>query len=210
MPSTTPRTTLRRISLAATTTAAGLLLAACGGGGSTMNGMEHGAPSATRAAFGAADVTFAQAMIPHHQQAVEMAALAEGRARDTGIKTLAAAIRTAQDPEIRTMRSWLAAWGKPEAGSAMPGMEHGSGAHEGSGTAGMMSDQDMKDLGAARGTDFDKAFARLMIAHHNGAIEMARAEQRNGQDPAAKKLADEVVKNQSAEVGQLTAILARL
>ncbi|MFF1558489.1 DUF305 domain-containing protein [Streptomyces sp. NPDC058279] len=205
-----PSTGLRRIRLAATVTAAGLLLAACGGGGASMGGMEHGAPTASRAAFGAADVTFAQQMIPHHQQAVQMAALADGRAGDTEIKTLAAAVRTAQDPEIRTMRSWLAAWGKPESGSAMPGMDHGSGGHDGSGTAGMMSDQDMKDLEAARGTDFDKKFARLMIAHHNGAIEMARAEQRDGRSPDARKLADDVVENQSAEVGQLNRVLARL
>ncbi|MEU6890698.1 DUF305 domain-containing protein [Streptomyces sp. NPDC046557] len=205
-----PSTTLRRISLAATMTAAGLLLAACGGGGGSMDGMEHGAPTASRAAFGAADVTFAQQMIPHHRQAVEMAALADGRAEDTEIKTLAAAVRTAQDPEIRTMKSWLAAWGKPESGSAMPGMDHGSGGHDGSGTAGMMSDQDMKDLEAARGTDFDKKFARLMIVHHNGAIEMARAEQKDGRSPDARKLADDVVKNQSAEVGRLNRVLARL
>ncbi|MFJ6719258.1 DUF305 domain-containing protein [Streptomyces sp. NPDC091259] len=207
MPDTTLR---RRISLAATATAAGLLLAACGGGGGTTGGMEHGAPTASRAAFGSADVTFAQRMIPHHRQAVEMSALADGRARDTEIKTLAAAVRTAQGPEIRTMRSWLAAWGKPESDTAMPGMDHGSGAHDGSGATGMMSDREMKDLDAARGTDFDKKFARLMVAHHNGAIEMARAEQRDGVNADARKLADDVVKNQSAEVEKLNAILARL
>ncbi|WP_329199922.1 MULTISPECIES: DUF305 domain-containing protein [unclassified Streptomyces] len=205
-------TTLRRISLTATATAAGLLLAACGhGGGAATSGTEHGAPTASRAAaFGAADVTFAQQMIPHHQQAVEMAALADGRAQDSEVKTLAAAIRTAQDPEIRTMKSWLTAWGQPESGSAMPGMNHGSGAHDGSGMSGMMSDQDMKDLDAAKGGDFDKEFARLMIAHHDGAIAMARAEQKDGLNPSAKKLADEVVKAQSAEVEQLKKILARL
>ncbi|GHB60941.1 lipoprotein [Streptomyces cirratus] len=195
-------TTLRRISLSVTATAAGLLLAACGGGGA--------APTTSRPAFGAADVTFAQQMIPHHQQAVDMAALADGRAADPEVKTLAAAIRSAQDPEIRTMKSWLAAWGKPESGGAMPGMNHGSGAHEGSGMSGMMSDQDMQDLDAAKGNGFDKKFARLMIAHHNGAIEMARAEQKDGRNPTAKRLADEVVKNQSAEVEQLNKILARL
>lgn len=205
-------TTLRRISLTATATAAGLLLAACGGGGAATSGTEHGAPTASRtaAAFGPADVTFAQQMIPHHQQAVEMAALAAGRAQDPEVKTLAAAVRAAQDPEIRTMKSWLAAWGKPESGSAMPGMNHGSGAHDGSGMSGMMSDQDMKELDAAKGPDFDKKFARLMIAHHNGAIEMARAEQKDGRNPAAKELADGVVTAQSAEVEQLTRILARL
>ncbi|MBT2452334.1 DUF305 domain-containing protein [Streptomyces sp. ISL-43] len=147
-------------------------------------------------------------MIPHHEQAVEMAKLADGRAQDAEVKTLAGAIERAQDPEIQTMKSWLKAWGKPESSSSMPGMDHG--ASHGSGMAGMMSEQDMKDLAAAEGTDFDKKFAQLMIAHHNGAIEMAKVEQKDGKNATAKKLADDVIKNQSAEIDQFNKILARL
>lgn len=74
----------------------------------------------------------------------------------------------------------------------------------------MMSEQDMKDLMAAKGTDFDRKFAEMMIEHHNGAIDMAKDEQKNGRNAAAKKLTDDVVKNQSAEVKQMQGILDRL
>jgi uncharacterized protein (DUF305 family) len=155
---------------------------------------------------------FAQMMIPHHEQALEMSELADGRASDAEIKSLAADIEKAQDPEIRTMKSWLKAWGKPEsAGESMPGMDHGSGGMDhGSGMSGMMSDEDMKKLEAAKGTEFDRMFAELMIEHHKGAITMAEDEQKKGRDATAKKLAADVVRTQSAEVEKFEKILDRL
>ncbi|MFC8831487.1 DUF305 domain-containing protein [Streptomyces sp. NPDC057137] len=193
----------RRLAVAGAITAAALLLAACGGG----NG--SGDDPAATGAFNDADVAFAQGMIPHHQQAVEMSALADDRAASTEIKALAGEIEKAQDPEITTMRSWLKAWGEPEsADGRTPGMHHGS---SGSGdAAGMMSDQDMADLTAAEGADFDKKFAALMIEHHNGAIAMAREERKNGESTKAKKLAAEVIEAQTAEVEQLNALHDRL
>lgn len=147
-----------------------------------------------------ADVMFAQMMIPHHEQALEMAGLADGRAQDAEVKKIVAAIEKAQDPEIRKMKSWLKAWGRPEA------MEGGSG-HS---MSGMMSDAEMKELAAAKGKDFDRRFAELMIAHHEGAVSMAKTEQQGGADPEAKKVADDVVRTQAAEIAQLKQILARL
>ncbi|MEU6183275.1 DUF305 domain-containing protein [Streptomyces coeruleorubidus] len=213
----------RRLAVVGAVTAGGLLLAACGG--DDMKGMDHGSGSSASAsptqttgespapgAFNDADVMFAQMMIPHHEQALEMARLADGRASDAEIKTLAAEIEKAQDPEIRTMKSWLKAWGKPEsAGESMPGMDHGSGGTDhGSGMSGMMSDEDMKKLEAAKGTEFDRMFAQLMIEHHKGAITMAEDEQEKGRDATAKKLAADVVKTQSAEVEKFEKILDRL
>ncbi|MEU0715747.1 DUF305 domain-containing protein [Streptomyces lavendulocolor] len=212
----------RRLALVGAVTAAGLFLAACGGNNDDTSGMDQGSktsPTATQdgaanpapGAFNDADVKFAQSMIPHHQQALEMAKLADGRAADQEIKALATAIEKAQDPEIQTMKSWLKAWGKPEsADSSMPGMDHGTGDTEGSGMSGMMSEKDMEGLTAAKGTDFDKRFAQMMIAHHKGAIEMAKDEQKNGRNATAKKLAGDVVKKQAAEVQQLQKILDRL
>jgi uncharacterized protein (DUF305 family) len=140
-----------------------------------MSGMNHGSTGAPASGgtFNNADVTFAQQMIPHHQQAIEMAKLADGRAADPEVKDLATAIERAQDPEINTMKGWLKSWGKPLPSAPMgdmPGMNHGSGGS--SGTAGMMSDQDMNDLKAVKGKDFDKKFAQLMIGHHQGAVAM--------------------------------------
>ncbi|WP_406256939.1 DUF305 domain-containing protein [Streptomyces nigra] len=213
----------RRVAIVSAVAAGGLLLAACGG--SDMEGMDHGSGSSASAtapqasgdkptpgAFNDADVRFAQMMIPHHEQALEMSKLADGRASDAEIKTLAADIEKAQDPEIKTMKSWLKAWGKPEsAQESMPGMDHGSGGMDhGSGMSGMMSEGDMKKLEAAKGTDFDRMFAQMMIEHHEGAITMAEDEQKNGRDAKAKKLAAAVVKTQTAEVEKFQKILDRL
>ncbi|MER5887072.1 DUF305 domain-containing protein [Streptomyces sp. NPDC001941] len=182
-----------RTTLTGAVLAGGLLLTACGGGGDDKGG----------GSFNDADVTFAQQMIPHHQQAVEMAALAEGRAADPEVKRIAGAVKGAQEPEVATLRSWLKAWGKPE---SAPGSGHGD--HAGS-TDGMMTADDMERLKASKGKDFDLSFAELMVAHHNGAIEMAKAERKDGADSAAKKLAGEVIEAQSAEITELKKILAR-
>ncbi|MFI6905083.1 DUF305 domain-containing protein [Nonomuraea sp. NPDC050394] len=198
--------TSRRISLAVASGAGALvLLTACGGSeppvpaAATSSAVPSATPSATSAAFNDADVMFAQMMIPHHRQAVEMADLAPGRAADKEIKDLAAKIKAAQDPEIQTMRGWLQEWGKP-----LPtgGMDHAM--------PGIMSEEDMKKLAAAKGAAFDRMFAKLMIAHHNGAIDMARTEVRQGADPEAKELAKAIETAQQAEVAQMRALLERL
>ncbi|MEV5321305.1 DUF305 domain-containing protein [Streptomyces sp. NPDC052687] len=228
-PATARRTaaTARRTAPSAGLVAAGaLLLAACGGDGT--GGMHHGAGGSTSTtataseaaeaaaggAFNDTDVTFAQQMIPHHEQALEMARLADGRASDPEIKDLAGRIEQAQDPEIRTMKGWLESWKQPTAAQSGSGMDHGghgSGHDGGHGSGdGMMSAADMEQLKGMKGTAFDKAFAEMMIEHHNGAISMARDEQRNGENPGARKMAGDIVDGQSAEVEQLRDILDRL
>ncbi|MFJ2931999.1 DUF305 domain-containing protein [Streptomyces sp. NPDC087219] len=209
--------TARKFALVGAATATGLLLTACGTDDGK-SGMDHGGTSATASAsasasgsggvaaapgaFNDADVMFAQMMIPHHEQALEMAELAEGRAQDPEVKKLVTAIEQAQDPEIQKMRAWLKGWGKPESAG------HGGGG--GHGMAGMMSEQDMKDLAAVKGKAFDRKFAELMIAHHNGAVDMAKDERKNGENPTAKALADDIVRTQSDEVAALRKILDRL
>ncbi|GGR52632.1 DUF305 domain-containing protein [Streptomyces roseolus] len=202
--------TTRALGLTGAVAAAALLLAACGDD-DTMSGMDHGGtPSATTTAtatpsafgnsgtFNDADVMFAQMMIPHHEQALEMAGLADGRAEDAGVKKIVAAIEKAQDPEIQKMKAWLRGWGEPESAGTHHGM------------AGMMSEQDMKDLAALKDEDFDRKFAELMIAHHEGAVEMAKTEQKDGGNAEAKALAGEVVTAQTAEITELRKILDRL
>ncbi|MFI1976898.1 DUF305 domain-containing protein [Streptomyces wedmorensis] len=208
--------TARKFALLGATATAGLLLSACGTD-DPMSGMDHGGTSATATAsasasgtaqagapgaFNDADVMFAQMMIPHHEQALEMAELADGRAEDPEVKRLVAAVKGAQDPEIAKMRAWLKGWGKPESAG------HGSGS--GHGMSGMMSEQDMKDLAAVKGKAFDRKFAELMIAHHEGAVAMAEDERKDGGNTAAKALADDVVRTQSEEIAALRKILDRL
>ncbi|MEU2687029.1 DUF305 domain-containing protein [Streptomyces hygroscopicus] len=231
----------RRLALVGAVVAGGLLLAGCGGNDDTKDAHDGSAKGATATsgatassaagAFNDADVSFAQMMIPHHEQALEMAGLADDRASDARIKSLAGRIEKAQDPEIATLKSWLRDWGKPEKASpgGMPGMDHGSdgaggadgtdhgsggtdGMDHGSGGAmgGMMSEKDMRKLEAAKGAAFDRAFASMMIDHHKGAITMAKDEKENGRNAKAKKLADDVIKNQSAEVTTLRTLLDRL
>jgi uncharacterized protein (DUF305 family) len=193
-----------------------------GGMDQDMPGMSHGSGSAAaNAAFTDADVRFATDMIVHHQQAIVMAQAAFTRAGDAKVKELATKIAAAQSPEINTMSGWLTRWGKPlPSEPAMPGMDHGSmpGTGHSSGMPGMdhgsmpglMSDQEMADLMAATGPAFDKLFLQLMIKHHQGAIEMAGTEQRQGKDAAARELAAKIAADQATEVTQMQDLLKPL
>ena len=174
-------------------------LAACGsttsstspGASMPMTGSSSGAMM-----HNAGDVTFAQAMIPHHQQAVQMAKLAATRASDSRVKDLAARIEAAQDPEIMKMTGWMSSWGASMP-SDMAGMD----------MPGMMSTADMTALTSASGTAFDKAFLTMMIAHHTGALAMAQAELATGSDADAKALAQSIIDGQTKEITEMKAIL---
>lgn len=187
---------------------AGLLVAGCSSDdtpAAAPSPTTAGAPSATAtvsAAHNEADIAFAQMMILHHRQAVEMATMAASRAADPAVKQLAARIQAAQDPEIGTMSSWLSAW-KAAMPSAMPEME----GMPGMGMPGMMSDADMKKLESLSGTAFDKEFLTMMIAHHKGAIQMAQEQQKNGQNPEAIALAKKIVTDQTAEIAEIQKLL---
>ncbi|MFC9249705.1 DUF305 domain-containing protein [Streptomyces sp. NPDC057136] len=203
---------IRRTALVAATGAAALVLAACGGngngGGHDMGAMESSssapAPSASAQAgdHNAQDVAFAEEMIQHHRQAVEMADLADDRASSAETKDLAKKIKGAQDPEIKTMSGWLTSWGE-EVPADMSGQGHDM-AH---GMPGMMTEEDMDELMKAKGAEFDKMFAEMMIKHHEGAIEMANKEKAEGKYGPALKLADEVIKAQTAEIEQMNKML---
>jgi len=211
-----PSTVLRRGLLAGAAVTTSLVLSACGGGDDTSSsGMDHGAmttpasapATASAATFNDADVTFAQSMIPHHQQAVQMAAMADGRASSAEVKDLAAKIKAAQQPEIDTMNGWLTAWGKP---AAMPGMSHGTDMGDMGGMPGMMSNADMAKLMDAKGKEFDKQFLTMMVAHHEGAITMAKEETAKGSNTDAKALAAKIVTDQQAEITKMQGLLSNL
>ncbi|MGC4806646.1 DUF305 domain-containing protein [Micromonospora sp. DT233] len=215
------RTSLRRTVLAALGLTVAIALAGCGGDddhGST-GGAHSPAPAGPTASSSqggnpgtgnATDVMFAQMMIPHHQQAVQMADLAATRAVDPEVKQLAAQIKAAQGPEIETMTGWLTAWGTP----ASAGMKHGASPHVMPSMdhemPGMMTEADMAKLAEATGTAFDKRFLTMMIAHHEGAITMARDETKGGANADAKALAARIIEAQQAEIGTMNKILARL
>jgi uncharacterized protein (DUF305 family) len=145
------------------------------------------------------DVMFAQMMIPHHRQAIEMADLAATRASSPEVKQLAAEIKKAQDPEIKQLSAWLTGWGASVPSPGMGGMSHGMD--------GMMTDKEMKELEGAKGAAFDKAFLEMMIKHHEGAVAMAETEQSSGQFPEAKQMATDIVSSQSAEITKMKNLL---
>ena len=211
---TTPRTAGLAVlalgaGLAATLTACGTndtSAAAAGGhsGHSTAPATTTRSPAAAPVGeHDAADVTFVQGMIPHHEQAVQMAELAASRSADQKVKALAAQVKAAQGPEIATMRGWLTSWGEP---TAAPG----TSGHTGHGTGGMMSEADMTELAGLSGQAFDREFLTMMTEHHRGAIEMAEAEQTQGRYGPAQQLAADIVRTQSAEIAQMAALLTRV
>ncbi|MFD0316297.1 DUF305 domain-containing protein [Streptomyces flavalbus] len=206
------RSLVRRIALGATAVAAALVLAACGSddGSSDTGSGARPSPSAsaedTAGAHNDQDVDFAQGMIPHHQQALRMAEMAKSQASSAEVKDLASRIEKAQDPEIETMSGWLEAWGE-DVPSAMPGMGHGD--HGSSHMPGMMDTEDMDGLMDASGKDFDTMFLTMMVEHHEGAVDMANIEKDKGQYGPAKRLADDVITAQTAEIEEMNTLLGK-
>jgi len=185
----------RLFSALALTLVAALALTACGSDDSTTSS------NGDSDTFNAADVTFAQSMIPHHEQAVQMSKMANLHASAPEVKQLADKIEAAQGPEITSMRGWLKDWGKDQSSSSsMGGMDHGS-------MPGMMSDADMSKLGDATGASFDQMFLTMMIAHHTGAVSMSNTEQSTGKNPEAKALAKKIEAAQTAEIAQMEKLL---
>jgi uncharacterized protein (DUF305 family) len=183
---------------------------ACGSSESTS--ASRSASTTASADYNAADVTFAQLMVPHHQQAVEMAdlALASKAGASKAVQDLATRIKNAQDPEIQMMQGWMTMWGSPMTGnSTMP-----MGSDQTSGTVdmahnGMMSDADITTLAAAHGTEFDTMWLTLMISHHQGAVTMAMTEQQNGSNADATTLAGKIITAQNAEIAEMNKLLGK-
>ncbi|MFM7211473.1 MAG: DUF305 domain-containing protein, partial [Actinomycetota bacterium] len=171
----------RAIVLGITVALAGLLAVGCSSHSSHSSSVTIPAD----ATFNAADVAFAQGMIPHHRQAIDMAELVPSRGTSPEVAALAQQIAAAQGPEIATMTSWLQAWDQ-----VVPvdmGMDHST--HDMGAMDGMMSADDMERLGGSKGAAFDRMWVEMMIVHHEGALTMAQREVAEGKDPAAVALA---------------------
>ncbi|WP_159615637.1 DUF305 domain-containing protein [Arthrobacter zhaoguopingii] len=194
-----------------------LILAGCGAGPEAGQAppSTSSSPAVSAGLSNAADMEFAAGMIPHHEQAVEMSdRMLAKTGIDPEVKALATRIKAAQAPEIRTMKTWLDAWGKPGADGGS-GAGHGSG-HGGEDTAGggtgdgMMSGEQLEELAGAEGDEASRLFLAGMIEHHKGAIDMAEQELDAGADPGARDLAASIVQAQEAEIKEMEALLARL
>ena len=149
----------------------------------------------------AADVRFVEMMVPHHEQALEMAALAPAQAANVKVKALADRIDAAQSVEISQLRSWL----RQHIASTRSG--HGSAHAPSMQMPGMATPAQLAQLKRAGGTDFDRLFLTLMIAHHQGALTMAHEELIGGTDVLIQEMAQEVVVTQTAEINRMRALL---
>lgn len=155
-----------------------LLVAACAGG-TKRSDVDHND----------ADIAFAQDMIGHHEQAIEMSDLVEGADASPEVTALAEQIAAAQGPEIVRMKRWLDDWDSDEMTGSM---EHGS---------------EHTAMPQGTGEAFDRSWLTLMIAHHEGAVEMARTQIEKGENPDAIALAEDIIASQSDEITTMKELL---
>lgn len=184
--------------------AAGLavVLAACGGGDDPTVASGGDTPAAVDGVsteFNEADVAFINDMVPHHEGALEMAELAVDQAESAEVKDLAGRIVAAQGPEIERMEAMAKAWDVKLSGGGMAGMDHGGG--------GMDMSGDVEALGPLQGAEFDEEFLVRMIAHHEGAIEMAETVMSDGVNPQARELAEQILEAQQVEIVEMRGLL---
>lgn len=199
--------------------AAVLALAGCSTGTSNqpMSGMDHGSsgpmagsspmssmmPDAS-ADHNAADIMFSQMMIPHHSQAVEMSDIMLAKTGlPAAVTSLATRIKEAQAPEIEQMTAWLKSWNQPTnmmSGHSMPG----------AGMSGMVGSEDLDKLKSAQGDEAVKLFLTQMVAHHEGAIAMAKTEVDSGKYSESIALAQAIITSQEAEIVEMKDLLATL
>lgn len=147
--------------------------------------------------FSGSDIMFAQMMIPHHQQAVEMSDLALKISKDSAILKLANQIKNAQAPEILQMKGWLTQAGASET------MDHSMG------MGGMLSGSEIATLSNSTGSTFNKLFLTGMIAHHEGALHMVTMIE-DSNNSEVKALGDAIVKSQTAEIVEMKDLLKNL
>ncbi len=148
---------------------------------------------ATNSEFSGEDLMFAQMMIPHHEQAIEMSDLALANSDNSEVRDLATKIRAEQGPEIELMKSWS---------------DSHMGSHAGHMMDGMLSDDEMNELKSARGAEFDRLFLEGMIKHHEGAIEMAD-DVVDSKNVEVSQLAKSIIATQRAEIEYMKELLKR-
>jgi len=186
----------KTVLISATAIVAALTLAGCADtAGSTSSDSSSSSESAI---FNDQDVMFAQMMLPHHEQAVEMSDtfIAKGDTVDSDVLALAETIKDEQGPEIDQLTTWLDDWGQDTSAS----MDHSMD--------GMMSESDMTALDDAEGAEASRLFLEQMTEHHKGAVDMAQQEVDGGENPDAVEMAKNIVESQTAQIDQMDALLS--
>ncbi|OYN81087.1 DUF305 domain-containing protein [Mycolicibacterium sphagni] len=193
-----PSPSSRIVAVAAALATAAVVASCSAATDHSQHGSSATTSSAVVAAHNADDVMFAQMMIPHHQQAVELSALVPQHTANQALVALAAKISGEQQPEINAMKALLLQW------DVDPGA---MGDHSGMAMQGMVDDATMAKLNSLRGPEFDTLWLQSMINHHQGAIEMANNEIAKGQSADMITMAKAMVAAQQAEINQMKQML---
>jgi len=180
----------------------------------TQAGIEQARKDSVRRPYTAADIEFMSGMISHHAQAVQMAKWAESHNASKAVTIFCGRVDTAQTAEIGLMQQWLAERRQPVPDADPRGMKMDMG-----GTThfmampGMLTDEQMKQLDASRGIEFDRLFLTFMVQHHRGAIQMVDklfGTPGAGQDEIVFKFANDVQVDQSTEIDRMMQMLEAL
>lgn len=160
-----------------------------------------------------ADVAFLHGMIPHHRQALHMAALVPERTTDRRLNLLARRISVSQSDEIAWMTRWLDDHGAPPAGAHHDGAHHDAVHHDGAhhpSMPGMLSPEEMTALAAADGPAFERLFLESMIRHHEGALVMVAellASPGGAQETEVYQFASDIDADQRADIARMRSML---
>ena len=139
------------------------------------------------------DIAFAEMMIPHHEQAIEMSEIAFLNTTNPDVLKLAQEIKDAQSPEIELMMSWTGVKTSTHAGHMMDGM---------------LSQSELSDLRKEKDKEFDRLFLEGMIKHHEGAIEMAQ-DVANSENREVADLSASIIKAQELEIAKMNELLLK-
>ena len=147
-----------------------------------------------------ADVEFATKMVPHQAQAVALVNLTLGENLDPAVAMTAEEMLTAQSSMVSKMEGLLQDWGKPIPRTMIDHVGHAMGDTS---MPGALSKSEFDRLESANGAQLERAWLQAMIAHHAGAVQMARTEQADGANPAAKRLAGQIIRTHQTELREL-------
>lgn len=197
--------TTRALGATALTLTLALSAVACG----TDESAADGSTQVSTTEHNDADVDFASDMLQHHAQALSMVDLTMERPLDPEVQQLAERVREAQAPEIQTFSGWLTDWDEeiPETVRDHANAHGGMGGDTGTDMPGMMTADDMTALEKAPDAEFQAMWLDMMIEHHEGAVEMAKSEQEDGQYKPAVDLAADIAKSQTAEIETMQGLL---
>ncbi len=170
----------------------------------TAEAIERARADSARLPYTEADVRFMTMMIAHHAQAVKMSSWAASHGAGPGVQRLADRIVNGQQDEITLMQQWLADRQKPVPAADDDGHQH-------HGMAGMLTEDQLRQLDTARGKEFDRLFLTFMIQHHQGAVGMAQELFRtpgSAQDQMVFRFASDVTVDQTTEIARMQQMLA--